>query len=99
MDGIPHGVSCAIFAATCAFAAVLSSPAARAADPLMALIFGRQGQSVRRGARLRRARCREEARAVHRPFCAGPLSPGNRRRTAGPLRKRRTAMNAKAIVR
>ena len=48
MDGIPHGVSCAIFAATCAFAAVLSSPAARAADPLMALILGRQGQSVRR---------------------------------------------------
>jgi ribose transport system substrate-binding protein len=40
MDGVPHGVSCAIFAATCAFAAVFSSPAARAADPLMALILG-----------------------------------------------------------
>jgi ribose transport system substrate-binding protein len=43
MDGISHRASCAIFAATCPFAAVLSSPAARAADLSIALILGVKG--------------------------------------------------------
>jgi ribose transport system substrate-binding protein len=43
MDGIPHRASFAIFAATYALAAVLSSPAALAADPSIALILGVKG--------------------------------------------------------
>jgi ribose transport system substrate-binding protein len=43
MDGISHRASRAIFAATCALAAVLSSPAAQAADPSIALILGVKG--------------------------------------------------------
>jgi ribose transport system substrate-binding protein len=43
MDGFPHRASFAIFAATCALAAALSSPAALAADPSIALILGVKG--------------------------------------------------------
>ena len=43
MDGISHRASRAIFAATCALAAALSSPAAQAADPSIALILGVKG--------------------------------------------------------
>jgi ribose transport system substrate-binding protein len=43
MDGVPHRASRAIFAATCALAALLSPPAAHATDPSIALILGVKG--------------------------------------------------------
>jgi hypothetical protein len=79
MDGIPHRASRAIFAATCALAAVLSSPAAQAADPSIALISASKA--------VRSTTLSPAARSMQRrslgctsTFLRLTTSPGNRRR-------------------